>query len=465
MPSFPAYRNLNSEIQGIGSTVPYLASNFVNTAGLYNPQVTAGNVANYAQALRGNFDAGAFDAANPGWYQGFQDQQAQGQLAGWTPEQYALATVGNNQGALDSYYRGGVLDLQRSAFHRANPELTAFTGSSAQLLQQLNASQPGWMDATGYTPTMGTAASAGPAATAAAATARVSRANGGPLLGRLEQDAGRSLGQVSPLQLMQQRQAMELLGAGGNLTQGELQGVQDSARAAYSDRGRLRGNRGIGAEILATDSARRGRLLENLQLAQGVDSAGQAQLGQNRNYALGVQGQGQNLSTYNTGQANILSQFNAGLLTQNNQFNAGQGNEMARVNAGLDQQMRLANQGAANQAGMFNATATNAMNQFNQNLRFANNDAQWGRQMQYGNLLNSQRQDPQALAGALMGNTPDYTSALLNYGSDLNNTNFNAAVDRYYNARNNRTAGLSAAGQFLFGPLGGFLGSAIGGLG
>lgn len=459
----PTPRNLGTEIQGITSVLPGLSQNWFDTQQRFQPQLTQGNLGNFTTALRGNFDPAAFGAANPGWQEEFARLQGEGQLQGWTPEQFARAHAGNNQAALDPYYSGGALQLTREAYRNANPELVNYTAGLAGTMDRLNGAQPGWMDAAGYN-----AATAGPAPQASwsrarASTAGFSGAAGGPLLGTLERDAAGALSRMSPLESGLNRQAIELVDAGGTLTAGEMAGAQDSARAAYADRGLLRSNRGVGAEILATDAARRGRMFENAQFASGVSSMLEQNQNARRNYALGVQGQGQQLSQFNAGQRNQNSQFNAGLRTQNSQFNAGLGAETSRFNAGLLSATNQFNAQQLNQAGQFNAGATNQSNQFNQNLRFQNNDQQWQRAMQYGGFQLAQRQDPMQLAGAMSSSqAPDYTSGLLSYGSDLNNTNFNAAAAAEI-ARSNRRSSLLSSGLGLIGTIGGaFLGGPAG---
>lgn len=512
MPSFPADRNLGTELTNIGQQLGGLSGAAYQNYANFSPQYTNQNVGNFTSALRGNFDAGAWAAANPGGLEQFNALQSSGQLQGWTPEQFAYANSGNNQGALDGFYRGGIAGQLRQSYDAANPQQTAFNTQLGTQLGALNGQGPA--QATGtysaglpgvQTNTAGfTAASFNPQQAQGATAsfnplaARYNAASGGPLLGSLQRDAARNLGNISPLQAQQQSIAQNLLSSGSGLTAGETAGVQDAARAAYADRGLVRSNRGIGAEILLTDAAQRNRLTQNLGLAQGIDAAGQQQIGQNRNYALGVQGQGQNLSTFNAGQQNALGQFNAGQANsigaslaqfnagqaqQNSQFNAGQanaiGSSLAQFNAGginamnqdaasrADTNARFNFQGAT-QNNQFNAGAANDLARFNTGLQAQNQNDQWSRSMQLGSLLNSQAINPGAYAAQLATGTPDYTQAALGYGQDVYNTNYNAAASRYNSAANNRSsligAGLGAIGTVLGGPIGGMAGKAIGGL-
>lgn len=478
MPTFPANRNLGTEIAGITGQIGQLSGNYLTQQQTLNPALGALNTQSYTTALRGNFDPQAFDASNPGFLDQFNTLQGQGQLSGWTPEQFALAFTNNNQGALDNFYRGGAADISRTAFDRANPGLVGATNQLSQTVGQLNALGPARYDPTGYAAVQAQGGTLGPAAlgsynAATTSTAAQQRAGGGPLLGSLERDAARGLGQVSGLQSQQEGMAARLLAAGGGLTAGETADVQQAARAAYADRGLVRSNRGIGAEILATDQAQRQRLTQNLGLASGIDAAGQAQRAQSRSYALGVQGQGQNLSTFNAGQGNALGQFNADALNRGSQFNsqlganvslanAGMQNEQARFGANLAQQNNQFNASATNAGQQFSAGTINDANRFNATADVANREAIYSRTL--GNVQAQQAQaiDPLRLGQLFTGQAPDYTGAMLNYGSDLNNTNYNSAVDRYYNTRNNRTAGLGAIGQILGGPFGNAVGTAIG---
>lgn len=429
----------------------------------------------------------------------------------------------------------GAAGLMHSGWQAANPDLVNYTRGLQGVMDGLNQNAPAGYNPTGYdaavaSPTIAPTAalatasrarvsSAGPAAlgrfdpatghTANASLASQQAAAGGPLLQPLEGDAMSNLGRVSRLQQQQEGIAGSLLDQGGNLSGQELRNVQQDTRGAFAARGMYDSNSAIGAEILNTDAARRNRLKENLGIAQGVDAAGQQQIGANRGYALGVQGQGQGLSTFNAGQGNQMgmanaslltdtSRFNAGLLTQNSQFNAGRSADMSLANAGMSNNMRQfdtaqRNAGAQFNAGMetdvsrynagaqnnmgqfgasllqnnnqFNATANNraqefnvgAVNdagRFNTTVAMQNGNDQWGRAMQLGGMHLAQAQDPNRVAGALMGQAPDYSGSLLGYGGDLNNTNYNAIEAAKIAAGNNsaaKTAGWFQLGSSLLG--------------
>lgn len=365
---------------------------------------------------------------------------------------------------------GGAAGLMRQGWDQANPQYAGFIGSLPGTMNQIGAMAPGAMNPTGYSAVEAGAAPQAGFSGARAMMARGRSANGGPLLGGLERDAGRNLGQVSPLQMMQERQAMEMLGAGGGLSRGEEMGVQDSVRSAYADRGLLRSNRGIGAEILATDSARRNRMFENQQFASGIDRSGQDQRNASRTYAMGVQGRGQDLSTFNTGQANQLSQYNAGMATDIGRFNAGLATQNNQFNAGLQSNTNQFNANANNRAQEFNVGAVNRAGEFNNVMgRDLMNDA-WGRTMGAGQIYQGASFNPAGTAGALMGNVPDYTNGMMGYGGDLYNTNYNAAMAAKMGKANN-SAGLwsgvlgavgGIGGAIIGGPVGASIGSKLG---
>ena len=414
-----------------------------------------------------------------------------------------------NQNSFNQTMQNGLPSSLRQNYDAANPQQAAFNTTMGNERDRLNSDQnwqPGVQTNTAqFTGSQGlpgvqtngatyTGAQASNAqftpGQARATDARYNAAQGGPLGGALQMDAARNLGQVSGLQGQLQQQASSLLGAGGGLTQGETMAAQQSARAAYADRGRLRGNAGIGAEILGTDQAQRARLLQNAQFAQGVDASGQQQLNQNRGYAQGVQAQNQGLSQFNAGQQNQMGQFNAGQRTGISQFNTGQANQigasLAQFNAGQNQQnsqfnatgMNAMNQDAASRAdanarfnysgaaenNRFNASGLNAMNQdaasrADGNARFnyqgqlqQNNDA-WGRTRDTAINLGTQAINANEFGMRLSQGAPDYTGAVLGYGNDVANTNYNGAASRANSAANN-SAALMGAGINSIGQMG-----------
>ena len=526
MPTFPADRNATTELAGTGAALGTIAGAGANAYAQYSPQYTSNNLANMNSALRGNFDQVAYDRANPGVLQEFQRQQGAGELGGWQFSDFAAANAGLSSGdaSLNQYYTGSLGANLRTAYDQANPQQNAANAQLAADRDRLNGQTiPGVQTNTAqFTGSQGlpgvqtnsatyTGAQASNAqftpGQARATDARFTGAQGGPLGGALQMDAARNLGQVSGLQGQLQNQAGALLATGGRLTQGETMDAQQAARSAYSDRGMGRSNAGIGAEILGTDQAQRARLMQNAQFAQGVDASGQQQLNQNRGYAQGVQAQNQGLSQFNAGQQNQMSQFNAGQRTGISQFNTGQANQiganLAQFNAGQNQQnsqfnatgMNAMNQDAASRADanarfnyqgqmqnqQFNATGINAMNQdaaargdanarFNYQGQLQQGNDQFNRSQSVAGQYGTQAINPGTYAAQLAQGTPDYTGQTLNYMSDLNNTNYNAAASRYNSAQNNRAAGMgsilgavgSIGGAVLGGPIGGMIGGAVG---
>lgn len=485
-------RNLPAEVAGITALAPGLAGSTVGSNLQLSPLITRNNVGNFNAALggtAGNIRAG-FDAANPA-------------LAAYGPQLADLLGQINGQGPV-SYnptgYQASIADnVGLAPTAQSSTERAAFNSAGS-------AAQGQFAPAQAYTAQM---------ERALAERAAQQTASGGPLLSTLQQQAMQSVGGVSALQDRQQQIAMGLLGgSGGDLTAQDLRNVQQDTRGAFAARGLYDSNQAIGAEIMNSDAARRSRLVQNLGIAQGVDAAGQQQIGNTRNFALGVQNQGQNLSQFNasqgnalgqfnTGQANQIglanatafnqtSQFNAGLQTQNsqfnsnlgaqvslanaasqnqmNQFNAGQQNALGQFNAGLGTQNNQWNAGAANQMNLagaqmgqnnlqFNALQNNAASQYNSGLttdaaRFAalaaqqNGNDQWARAMGLGNFYQNQALNPTATAMGLVGNAPDYTSALLGYGSDVYGSNANAQSAANI-SRGNNNAALTAAGLNL----------------
>ena len=509
MPTFPADRNATTELAGTGAALGTIAGAGANAYAQYSPQYTGTNLGNMNRALRGNFDQVAYDRANPGVLQEFQRQQGAGELGGWQFSDFAAANAGLSSGdaSLNQYYTGSLGANLRTAYDQANPQQNAANAQLAADRDRLNGQTiPGVQTNTAqFTGSQGlpgvqtnsatyTGAQASNAqftpGQARATDARFTGAQGGPLGGALQMDAARNLGQVSGLQGQLQNQAGALLATGGRLTQGETMDAQQAARSAYSDRGMGRSNAGIGAEILGTDQAQRARLMQNAQFAQGVDASGQQQLNQNRGYAQGVQAQNQGLSQFNAGQQNQMSQFNAGQRTGISQFNTGQANQiganLAQFNAGQNQQnsqfnatgMNAMNQDAASRADanarfnyqgqmqnqQFNATGINAMNQDaatrgDANARFnyqgqlqQNNDA-WGRTRDQAINLGTQAINPNEVGLRLSQGAPDYANAMLGYGGDLANTNYNAAASRYNSGQNN-SAALMGAGINTIGQMG-----------
>lgn len=603
--SAPPPRNLGAELGTIANQVPTFAQLGFQNQAQYNGALTGLNQQNFQNAMRGSFDQNAYERANPGFLNEFQTLQANGELAGWTPEQYALAQSGNDQSRLS--YTGGFGSQLRDAYNTANPALTNYTQGLNTTMQGLNANAPGPVSASGYFASgSGNTNGAGQAAQAALgpfgptnyganvqAPANIAgpqnardvnammvnadtgydRVNGNLGFDRVNASTGfdrvraqqgdiglssatqRMLtGGPSDIQRSLEDQARGDLALGGSLSQEQVRNSQQAAREAGAARGLINSNSTVAAEILNRDAASNARLNERRGFAAAVDQKGfgerqqgfanalgvsnafqnygaqnlsaqqsnlgaqlqgnaqmlqagianqgarqasnalnlQGQLGNQdaraRANALGLQGQmanaANNLSAQQANQGRDLtmnnqrfqvananqgaamqmnqlglgyaglnnSAFQAGAdrLQQGNQYNTSQTNNQNQFNANLAQQNNQFNATATNQAAQFNAGVSNNMNQFNAGLQAQNNNDAWSRAMGYGNFLGQQAINPMQYYGLIQGNAPDYTNALLGYGSDLNNTNYNAQAAANIN-QNNNSAALVGAGLGLVG--------------
>lgn len=616
----PPPRNIGNELGAIANQVPTFAQLGYDNAARYNGALTNLNQDNFNNAMRGRFDANAYEAANPGFMERYGALQASGELQGWTPEQFALANSGNNQNALT--YSGGFGTNLRDAFNSANPELKNYTAGLERTMENLNGRAPGPVNASGYNASGYNATGAYDTSAGSAAQANVGqmgrtdygnnvqrpadiagpqnardvnammvnadtgydRVNGNLGFDRVQANTGfdrvraqqgdiglssatqRMLaGGPSDIQRTLEDQARGDLALGGALSQEGIRNSQQAAREAGAARGLINSNSTVAAEILNRDAASNARLNERRGFAAAVDQKGfgerqqgfanalgvsnafqnygaqnlsaqqsnlgarlqgnaqnlaaqqsnqgarqasnalnlQGQLGNQdaraRANALGLQGaianQGASLSAsqsnqsrdiamndarfkvananqnaglennrlllgydtlnnsafqsgsdriqqgdqFNANAINTRDQFNANLLQNNRQFNSGVTNEAARFNSG-----------ATNDAARFNAGASNDMNRFNADLSASNNRDAWSRAMGYGSFLGDQAIDPMKYYGLIQGNAPDYTNALLGYGSDLNSTNYNANAAANI-ARGNSNAALTSAGLGLIG--------------
>lgn len=348
MPAAPQ-RNMPEELGSLLGPWTDATRNYTEMQGRYGPALSQANLGSYSASLLGTptFDSAGWLAQRPDlvedWKTNTSAQQYYGSL-----DNYAKADFdvwGKNDPRYQSYNNTGAIGLAREAFRGANPELVKYTSGLQGTLDQLNARGSGGYDAA---------------------------TNGMSLLPSF---AGSG---ASPIQSKLEQQAMNLLDTNGGLTSGELARAQDSARDAYAARGLTRSNRGVGAEILSTDAARRNRLFENANFAAGVDAQSQQQ-----------------------------RQFDANLFQNYGQFGAN-----------LQQQA----------------------NQFGANLGRDTANDQWSRAMQYGGLQMSQAIDPSALATGLSGQIPDYYSSLLGYGNDVANTNLNSVASQQNTNANNKAA-------------------------
>lgn len=179
-------------------------------------------------------------------------------------------------------------------------------------------------------------------------------------------------------------QAQSLLSTNGALSAQDLYNIQQSSRAAYAGRGMYDSNSALGDEILNTDAAQRQRQQDNATFASSVDQLRTGRI----NTAAGV---ASNLAS------TTLARQNAGL--------------SGLVSAEGLTQNRL---GAA--AGVGAALYTDPYASLGRAPTNTSTDT------------------------SVLGQTPDYLSGLLSYGSDLYNTNYNAQSAADIAAGNNAAA-------------------------
>lgn len=156
----------------------------------------------------------------------------------------------------------------------------------------------------------------------------------------------------------------------GQMSDDELRSSDQSIREGYAARGTAMGAGAITAESMGRLTNQRGRMMQDLGMADALNQSNLAETQQNRNFQQGVQG-----------------------------------NDVARQqqNAGLALTGDMSNQGVAAQYGL-----TNQAQQ--QNLNLANRDFAQGQDQQninnqalYGQLLQGQGQADRSYAGQLVG--------------------------------------------------------------
>lgn len=201
--------------------------------------------------------------------------------------------------------------------------------------------------------------------------------------------------------------------------QGQLANASNSLAAQQANQGR---DLTLNNQRFQTAQANQNAALTNNQLGLGYSQL-------NNNAFQSNADRQQQGNQYNAGQNNAMSQFNANLGQQNNQFNSAATNATAQFNAG-----------ASNAANQYNAGVANNVAQFNAGLQAQNNNDAWSRAMGYGAFQGQQAINPLQYYGLIQGQAPDYTNALLGYGSDLNNTNYNGQAAANISQRNNSTA-------------------------
>ena len=287
-------------------------------------------------------------------------------------------------------------------------------------------------------------------------TGTVRAPRGDAALGFAERQALQAPTGPGTLQTRLEAQAADELARGGDLSGDELRRIQQDTRGAYAARGLYDSNQAIGAEILNTDSARRGRLNEARSFASGVDQQGfgqrQTAAANAIGNALGVSGARQGYAGQGL-QAQLANQA-TGLAAQSTNQQA----DLARNQLGLA--------GQAQQFGQLQAAA---------GLEAGRRQEDVANQNRYLGALQSTQFDPfqgvlgrqsvnQGTNAALMGSGQGITSAnsattqgMFNpwnsYSSDLYNTNFNAQANANIATANNNaalmSAGIGAVGSAL----------------
>ncbi len=466
----PPPRDLGAEFNTMQGALPGFGYNAYNNSATYNPQYTNLNLGNYNTAVGGVAGGmqGYWQQANPG-------------LASYTGglQQYLNNVTANTPGGVGATG----YDASQSAGTTAGPAGQSGTGG------------PGYNPI--YAQNVGTNFG----------FSRVNPNTGFNAIGAQGNDYGLNmatsrLGSTGPSPIQQdlEGQAYNDLQLGGALTDQEARTAQQTAREGWASRGLINSNGAVADEVLNTDAMALQRQNQRRAFAQGVDQTGfgqrqqgftnalgvsdasrgyaglglsaaqsnlQAQLagnqlgyqGQLANQQAGLQTNAQRLqgqmanqaAGLQAGAANQGSGLGyANLATNNNQYNTGQYNNMAQFNANLGQQNNQFNATANNNAQQYNVGAVNNMNQFNQGLAFQGNQNAWNNAMQYGQLQNSQAQNPFSLGMGLMGTAPDYTGAILGYGNDVYNTNYNGQAAANISSGNNGAA-LAGAGFGLMG--------------
>ena len=284
-----------------------------------------------------------------------------------TPQMGTLQTDANRQ-----QREADIADLETygaratAAIRAANPDV----GRSMQSLEERinsarNVTPRAATGSLGPAPVI-SAPTLGAASRMTAARAGTTQARGSRLMGSLESYAAGGLGQVTPLQLELQRQAMSDLGAGGQMTEQERYNISQGIRGAAASRGMDLSNSAFADEILGLDSAQRQRQAERRGFAQSVDAAGYAQLAGNRSFASGIADMGNTLSLSNANLRQQTNLTNAQFEQQAGITNVGAENQfalnrysteadIAKSNAGLEAQYGLTRYGAENDMARFNA--------------------------------------------------------------------------------------------------------------
>lgn len=493
------FRDLGSEGANTLQAQALLAPQMLDLYRTFSPLYVQQDLTNLRNTLYGSVDAGQFLAAHPEFQQGFDEAQARGE----NPQAWLDQVVGTSTYIDQATVPrgGGMFGINQALTQSANEQtVRSNTGLRAgnmadaamfgpQSLGLLKALNPGQYQSlaqanqaatTGFGPNqyqnqLGTQFGAGPQFQSVNAQ-QISpfapvTTNRDPLLGIANYDAATS--GFSPLGMDLTSMARQQLALGREVDPDALRRATQAEREAWSARGLAFSPGAVADEILARDELANRRLQERQAFAQNVNQLEQGQLGQNRQYTLGVLGANQGY-----GGQNLQAQG----------MNLGAGLDVARLNQGANLQGQLANQGTGLQA-----------QQQNQALGLELAGMEYGRQQQnFGNLFaNTQLQsqnafNPFALTGATAQNAGS-NAGMFNagsgitsggtgnagvqsmfdpfnpYSSDLYNTNYNALTAARIGAANS-SSGKTAGWLGALGTIGGsligapWLGAVLGGV-
>ena len=225
-----------------------------------------------------------------------------------------------------------------------------------------------------------------------------------------------------------QQSALDELALGGRLSADEARMVDQRSRSAFADRGLVRSNPAIVAEVMNRDAAQRGRLNERRGFAAGVNQQLMGELAQNRDFA-------GNVEQMNRAAAGQRASLTLQELAQNRDFAANveqlNGADAAR-RAGLLLQELAQNRDFASNVEQLNRSdvgqrAGLTLQELAQNRDFATNVEQLNR------AAAAQRAGFQTQRAGLLSNA----------------VTLNAAIDPAQSILNGPTNGANAAGTGL----------------
>jgi hypothetical protein len=246
-------------------------------------------------------------------------------------------------------------------------------------------------------------------------------------------------GAASAIEQALQKQALDELALGDQLSADEARQVRVQSRAAADARGRGFSNAALADEVLNTASARRSRLDSRRGFASGANQLFRSGQAADRSYGLAR-------DSFRAG----IDQFNSGLGLSAAQLNSGNRLAAAQFNAWRTDADRAAlAQAAAFEQGVSGDAFSRQLAATQLRSQSAFNPASVLGQVD--NRLNSTTtlgMGQQQFQGA-----PDYLNQLLGYGQDVNSNNSNARA----------AAGINSANAYS--SLGGGLLSAAGSLG